>query len=66
MLNDGYFESSSMPLWRELQDAARLVQCTKRNESRKTNRDERRRKAEENLPNVAFLPDIEDDPMAEY
>src|SRR5437667_6392851 len=56
MLDTGYYKSSSVPLWKELEDAARLARSDKRNETRMTKRNERRRKAEENMPNNALVP----------
>jgi len=47
MADFGYFKSSSVPLWKELEDAAQLAISTKRNETRKTQRNKRKRTAEE-------------------
>jgi len=58
MLNSGYYKSSSMPLWEELEIAARVAQSAKRNESRQTESNKRRRKAEGDIH-------LEDDPMEE-
>jgi hypothetical protein len=47
ILNSGYYKSQSVPLWKELEDAAQLVISTKRNETRNTQRNKRKRTAEE-------------------
>lgn len=65
MLDTGYYESSSVPLWTELEDAAPLAQSDKRNEARKAKTNERRRKGEENMLEKSLVPDHENDLMEE-
>jgi hypothetical protein len=65
MLDSGCYKSTSVPLWKELEDAARLAQSDKRNETRKAKKARGEKRAEENMSNNAIVPDSEDDLMEE-
>jgi hypothetical protein len=52
MLNSGYYTSSSVPLWKELETNARLEISNKRNKTRKLNENRNQRQSENN-PHIA-------------
>ena len=65
MLNSAFYTSSSVPVWKELEDAAKSARSNKRNETRESSRNGKGRKSEENMQNNASVPDNEGDPMEE-
>jgi len=52
MLKSGYYTSSSVPLWKELETSARLALSNKRSETRKLNGNGKQRQSE-NTPHIA-------------